>query len=230
MMARRGALGLLAGTVAALLSGCGSFFRSGSYRFRMTVEVETPEGVRTGSSVYEVTATKSPALTSEEHEGGGGLRGEAVVVDLPGGPLFVTLKMPVAGESLGAAATLALAPETRRGNVDAYVAAVDRLGGVSDGTKAELPRKQWPLMVRFRDIADPASVEEAYPDAIGVKRILLETTHDEMTRGIEKKMPTWFKEMVANKSRLNGSSSVAISTNDLADNLGAGSFSTEIGK
>jgi hypothetical protein len=51
MMARRGALGLLAGTVAALLSGCGSFFRSGSYRFRMTVEVETPEGVRTGSSV-----------------------------------------------------------------------------------------------------------------------------------------------------------------------------------
>jgi len=185
MMARRGALGLLAGSIAGLLGGCGWLFKSGSYRFRMTVEVETPEGVRTGSSVYEAMASKSPALTSQEHEGSGGLRGEAVVVDLPGGPLFVTLKMPVAGETLDGAATLALAPDTRRGDVDAYVAAVDRLGGTV-GAKAELPRKDWPLMVRFGDLGDPASAQEVNPDAIGVKRIVLETTGDAVTTGIEK--------------------------------------------
>jgi len=190
-MARRGALGILAGTVAAALSSCGWLFKSASYRFRMTVEVETPEGVRTGSSVYEAMASKSPALTSQEHEGSGGLRGEAVVVDLPGGPLFVTLKMPVAGETLDGAATLALAPDTKRGDVDAYVAAVDRLSRTV-GARAELPRKDWPLMVRFRNIHEPKSVAEVDPQTEGIRRISIETTRDEVKTGIEKILP-WIK-------------------------------------
>lgn len=118
MMARREMMGLLAGSFAGVLGGCG-ILGGNSYRFRMTVEVETPRGIKTGSSVMKVTAYKSFRLTSEEKAGGGGLTGEAVVVDLLGGPLFVTLKMPVAGDNLGAAATLALAPETARGQLDA---------------------------------------------------------------------------------------------------------------
>lgn len=37
---------------ALLLSGCGD--ETPTYRYRMTVDVETPEGPRTGSSVIEV--------------------------------------------------------------------------------------------------------------------------------------------------------------------------------
>lgn len=187
MMARRGVMGFLAGSFAAVLGGCGILGGNG-YRFRMTVEVATPDGIKTGSSVMKVTAYKSFRLTSEEKAGGGGLTGEAVVVDLPGGPLFVTLKMPRAGDNLDTVTTLTLAPETPRGQLDAYVAAVNDLGGPFSNAKAELPRANWPLMVRFRDIADPKSVEQVDPEVIGVKRILVETTGDAVTTGIEKQL------------------------------------------
>jgi hypothetical protein len=188
MMARRGALGLVAGSIAALLGGCGLLFRSGSYRFRMTVEVETPEGVRTGSSVYEVSGRRSVALTSEESKGSVSVRGEALVVDLPGGPLFVTLKMPVAGQTLAGPATRALAPDTKRGDFDALMAAVGKLGGMFASARADLPRKDWPLMVRFRDIADPASVVEVDPEVAGVRRIIIETTSEDVTTGISERL------------------------------------------
>ena len=54
--------------------------------------------------------------------------------------------------------------------------------------RAELPRADWPLMVRFGDISDPKTVEQVDPDTIGVKRILLETTRDDVTTGIEKRL------------------------------------------
>ena len=44
MMARRGALGLLGSLASLAVAGCDPFVRSASYRFRMTVETETPQG------------------------------------------------------------------------------------------------------------------------------------------------------------------------------------------
>ena len=49
------------------------------------------------------------------------------------------------------------------------------------------------MMVRFRNINDPKSVERVKPEAIGVKRILLETTSDDVTTGIEKRLG-WLSE------------------------------------
>ena len=186
MMARRGVMGVLAGAAAAVLGGCGSRRR---FNYRMTVEVETPQGLKTGSGVYEISARKLIALTSEEAEGSAGARGEATVVDLAGGPLFVLLKNDDAGQPLHARVTAALAPEARIRNVEDYVATVGKLGGWFGGAKAELPRADWPLMVRFRDIDDPKSVEKVDPEAIGVKRIVVETTSDDVTTGIEKRIP-----------------------------------------
>lgn len=187
-MSRRGVLGLLAGGVTALLSGCG-LVNNNSYRFKMTVEVETPQGVKTGSGVMKVTAYKIATLTSEEKPGGGGLTGEAVIVDLTSGPLFILLKMPRSGKNLGAAVTLALAPDTADSDIDGYVAAVRKLGGWSGNAKAELPRADWPMMVRFRDIGDPKSVEKVDPEVIGVTRIVVETTSDSVSTGIEERVP-----------------------------------------
>ena len=61
-----------------------------------------------------------------------------------------------------------------------------------------------------------------------MKRILLETTSDDVTVGIEKRFPAWFINLVKKKAKLNGKSSSAIFTNELVDNLGPGSFSTEV--
>ena len=187
----------------------------------MTVDVQTPDGLKSGSSVYEVTSYKAVRLTSEEKPGGGGLRGEAVVVDLPGGPLFVLLKADKAGNSLGANATLALLPQTRRGDIDGYVGAVKKLGAWFADYRAELPRDTWPTMVRFRDIGDPVSVEKVDPEAIGIERIIVETTDDPVTIGIENRL-RWLPRLHGNY--LNGASTARNALFELA----AGDFSTEI--
>ena len=45
------------------------------------------------------------------------------------------------------------------------------------------------MMVRFKDIHDPKSVEAVDPQAVGVKRVWVETTSDAVSTGIEKRIP-----------------------------------------
>ncbi len=191
----------------------------------MTVEADTPQGHLTGSSVYEVSAKKMLRLTSEERAGSGGTRGQALILDLPNGPVFVTLKMPVAGDHLGIRATRALLPQTRSGDIHANLAAVSELGGWFATYKAELPREDWPLMVRFEDINDPSTVERVEPGSIGVKRLLLETTSDDLSVGIQETLP-WL-------TRINGSLTRRLSAPDptnppFSAQIRVGDFSTEI--
>ena len=187
-MTRREVIGILSvGTASLAIGGCGLLNSRASYRFRMTVEMDTPQGLRAGSSVYEVVAEKNNTrLLAEERAGGVITRGEAVVVDVPGGAIYVLLTLPKTTNGLGAVATYALSPETERGGIDNFLPAVKKLGGWFGDAKAELPREDWPLMVWFGDINDPKTVQRVEPDAIGVKRILLESTGDEVTTGIER--------------------------------------------
>jgi hypothetical protein len=186
-MSRRAIMGIFAGSAAFALSGCGSY-GDNSYRARVTVEIETSAGLKRGSSVMEVHASKQLQIIAGQTSGASGLRGEAVVVDTPNGPIFMLLKSAHSANSFAGEMTVALATEAE-GGIDNYVAAVRRLGGWFSGTAtAELPREDWPMMVRFKDINDPKSVEAVDPAAIGVKRIMLETTSDDVTTGIEKRL------------------------------------------
>lgn len=155
----------------------------------MTVEAETSQGMKAGSSVYEVYADKRLALTSEEAEISDGLRGQALVVDLPQGPVFALLKQDGnSGLYLHRAVTVALSGRMFKG-LDDLIAMTGKLGGAFAGTaRAELPRENWPMMVRFRDINDPASVEKVEPEAIGIRRIIVETTGDAVSTGIAKRL------------------------------------------
>ena len=197
MMARRGVMGLLVGGVASALSGCGILGGAKSYRFRMTVEVETPQGLKTGSSVMEVRLTRGVAI-GDSSGVGSSVRGEAVVVDLPDGPLFVLLEVPDAGPPLQAIVPDALLGR-RSSGPNEVMADTAKLGSTwLSEYKADLPRHRdngfeqsdngWPMMVRFGNINDPKSVRKVDPEAIGVKRILLETTSDDLTTGIEKRL------------------------------------------
>ena len=227
MKARRRIVGVFGSAVALMLLGCG-LASSGSYRVRTTVEVETPQGIRSGSSVMEVYAHRTFALTSEEKSGSAGLKGEAVVVDLPGGPLFITLKVPDGGDGLGQAMTFALAPGGRTGHVDDYIAKVRKLGGWFAGTvRAELPREDWPMMVRFRDLNDPRSVEMVDPVAIGVKRIVVETTGDAVTAGIKERLG-WLSTHIG--SLVKRPTNVLIGDMPEAQRLTVREFITEFGR
>ena len=184
---RRGALALLAGGAAAALGGWYFFpYRSHTYRFRMTVEVQTPQGATQGSSVYEVRARKLAALTSEAAERSLGTLGEATIIDLPSGPVFVLMKTPdeAPDVAFGKMSMAALDPEFKND----WVESAGRIGRSWSTLRGDVRREDWPLIVRFRDITDPRSVEAVDPEVIGVKRIAVETTDDDVTTGIEKRL------------------------------------------
>ena len=201
-MKRRYFLGTLLGTISiAALGGCSLFDRHYTYRYRMTVEVVTPDGLKTGSSVQEQTVTKYavPQL------GSGNVRyidtrGEAVAVDLPGGrTLFALLADSNLIQSV-------LDPAW----TNDWVASAQRI------TSGETPRTSlsmsahsakpfgmktgYPLLVAFRDIGDPKTVEKITPDdfaknfgpGVTLKRITVQITDDPVTSGIERRLDDKF--------------------------------------
>ena len=189
MMARRGAMGLLV-MAAGVLAGCGLFNSSASFRYRMKVEGSHP-----GEAVYEILAEKvnGPRLP-DERPGGSIIKGEALVIETPSGPVFVLLQSPGSGGDLKGAVARTLAPDIPWNGQPNFWKAVTRLAGAGDGEiKGELPREDWPMMVRFGDIDDPKSVVKVSPDEIGVKRIVLETTSDPIATGIEKRL-MWLRD------------------------------------
>lgn len=181
-MRRRHVIGIIVcGTVVTLLGGCQVGFKR-LFRFRMTVEVVTPQGTRTGSSVYEITAAPYYDPTLDKAPYDTDLIGQAVTIDLLDGPVFA---LTTGTRSIQQVTVNAL-NDSKDPAMNDYVATIGRLG--SEHVKADLPRHDWPLVVRFRDLNDPKSVEAVNPDTIGVKRMWLETTHDPVTTGIEKRL------------------------------------------
>jgi hypothetical protein len=183
MMARR-AFGrvivvILAGVASVLaLVGCAQL--SSSFRYRMRVE-----GAVSGVAVYEIKASRYYGMRlPEQQPDPATLKGEALVMETPDGPIFVLLSLSRSGQGPLSFAVL----RAFYSSEDADGKAIAKRLGKQTGIKAELPREDWPMMVRFRDINDPKSVERVSPADVGVTRIMLETTNDPMTTGIEKRL------------------------------------------
>ncbi len=196
MMARRGVLGLLAGGAAALLSGCG-LFGGNSYRFRMTVEVDTPQGLRTGSSVYQVSAYNTGSILPDAAKRDWQIKGEAVAVDLPGGrTLFALLRTGAHFTDMMGLSMNSLHPDFEGTGYDVVGVAGDLASGDYPGP-AEVAPADYPLLVTFRDMQDPTSVTRVDPanlaasfgPGVRLKRIVVEVTDDDVTSGIEKRLP-----------------------------------------
>ena len=190
---------------ALALSGCS---RSETFRYRLTVEVETPKGLRSGSSVLEVdvSETGENSITFPEARGiSTDVRGEAVAVDLPHGKvLFALLRSQESADAAAGWPIDALKPLRPRGDYD-YVRMVRAMKDM--GELAVLPRmlplagqrqerSGYPMLVTFRDIDDPTSVELVDPDdlaatfgeGVSLKRITVQITDDPVTTGIEKRL------------------------------------------
>ena len=232
-MARRGVMGVLGGAVVAVLGGCRIFGGGSGYRFRMTVEVETPQGLKTDSSVYQVTAGYRPDLQPGGKAREWAARGEAVVVDLPGGKtLFALLKTTnLMRTDLVQISMVALDPAFQN---DIPESAKRIANGDGIRSPAEIVTSDYPLLVTFGDIGDPKSVVEVkasnlaprFGPGVRLKRITVEVTDDAMTTGLEKKLG-WLPEFYGRF--LSGERFESVSPR-LADHLGAGNFSTELSK
>jgi hypothetical protein len=235
MIARRTVLGLV--TVGALaLAGCDSDVLGRQYppyRYRLTAVVETPAGLRSGSSVIQVRWTEAGTAFGILGSAGFSVKGEAVAVELAKDEVLFVLLRSSGSSDWAAWALRDVVPNLKdpRGT-DRKPHPVPR--------RIEIQREQvdnYPMFVRFRDPADPKSVEQVDPDDLAktfgpgyrLKSLTVQVTDEPVTSGIEKRLG-WLGNLQARNARLNGSSSAAISTNDLSDNLGAGNFSTEVGK
>jgi hypothetical protein len=165
--------------------------------FRLTVDVTTPEGPRTGSGVIEGLYAMAPGWGTQygDPKFESGLRGEALAVDLgPRGTLFALLRTPDNNPlhiALLQVLDYDLIQSTR---TRATILAIAKLEG-----HAELDVKHLPLLVRFGDMADPRTVAAVDPanlaasfgDGVALSRVSVEITTDPVTRGIEKKLPSF---------------------------------------
>lgn len=219
-----------------------------TYRCRLTVEVNTPNGLRTGNSVIEVRTWEGIGFPGPEAGGiRNRVRGEAVVVELPGQKrLFVLLDK--AATLLPRAYDRYLPDELgeleklRKARSLDITAAVPRYRAPTklELQGAELMRREvskerldnFPLFVDFQRSDDPLSVrqvdpdhlEEVYGKGFSLKRIFLQTTRDDVSRRIRRYIP-WIGKY--SNRNFSGNRRFQYPT-PLVDLLNEGYFTTEL--
>ncbi|MGO6982522.1 hypothetical protein [Rhizobium leguminosarum] len=118
---------------------------------KLTVEVQTPDGIKTGSSVVESTLTERKGGLPEAEGVFNDYKGEAVVVELaPGRYLFALLKETPRAERI-------FFPN------EAPAQAAPKLKDMV-GQSVVLPAKHYPMLVTFKSVADPTSIRLVNPE------------------------------------------------------------------
>jgi hypothetical protein len=204
----------------------------------MVVEIDTPQGLRTGSAVREIRYSKPSGPPSiGESRPQWRIKGQAVAVDLPGGrTLFALL--------------------TNARNDPEYAARLpyDHMGWLSDEGMSRGPVELWPkipfkphhnreilgpaylpMLITFRDIDDPKSVEAVEPEAlesafgpgVRLRRITAQRTNEAVTTGIEKRLP-WLEQNGLQRSTLIPNPPRLLKDATPIQLISAGDFSTEL--
>lgn len=145
---------------ALLLASCGGKVESRNYI--LTIEVETPEGVSSGSSLIEIRNAKRPWYSISENSFSTAVIGKAVRVDLPDGRrLYGLLRnrsgMPIAdiiGRTLPPVAEVGEGVDSSRFKEWEMSADNPRLPGGRSGQ---------PMFVTFDDPQDPETLTEVDP-------------------------------------------------------------------
>ena len=223
------------------LAGCGKVDRTPDYRFRLTVEVETPAGLKTGSTVIEVETDVAgeyaiPTPGRVEHR----MRGQAAAVDLGDGQVLFALLQ--SEESFDWAATIMFQLSPSFSGENAFLASYDAM--LKRRSAIRVPRhwgsgllrghSAYPMLMTFEDIQDPASAVKVDPDdlaarfgeGVRLKQITVQMTDDPVSTGIERWLP-WLDDF--RRKTFDGSSAAArdLTKDELKYTLSAASFSTE---
>ncbi|WP_152540025.1 hypothetical protein [Afipia sp. P52-10] len=190
--------------VALLLFGAWVYLVRPDHKYRLTINVETPFGVKSGSGVVSVHLSKDPPLLP--HIGSIGAKGDAIFVNLgEGRNLFMIMAAGKKGENVDAIAYLAEKVLAATGHKvsfqDVYKFAGRTLPVGSDHI---------PTLVSFVDLKDVATARVVRPDDLqsvfGAGYRLSEVTltvvsvglwpfdwggvlGEPVTRGIENKIP-----------------------------------------
>lgn len=207
-------LGILALVAVAIYATWAIAFPTHTHRYRLTIEIDTPEGVRSGSSVIEVVRKDVRWVLIAQGRYEFRVRGEAVFVDLGGNRNVVAL--------------LAHGPNAE--NVDQMISLPieaygydkwdDRAwaGQAKMQGSVELKPLLIPTLVTFTDLDDPKTARVIYPTqpqevrsdsaaprsksrvavdrfaetfgpGVRFKRSWIEMTNDPVTIGVEQRLP-----------------------------------------
>lgn len=201
------------------------------YRYRLTVEVETPQGRKTGSSVIEVQQRlvrpgSNPAGQAVRFS----LRGEAVAVDLGEDRTLFALLRSDSDVEWASRVMLQLLPRLANAS---WEERFDDMMALEGKGAIEVPRSwpkkgfldersAYPMLVTFGDLADPTSVAEVDPDdlaatfgeGVSLKRITVQMTDDPVTTGIEQRLG-WLGQI----------KSMGVKRSDFPDDVPVGAFS-----
>jgi hypothetical protein len=186
---------------AAGLVACGSNY---SWNQKLTVTVETPEGIKTGSAVTRVSANVGKQwATGDQRILSLSYGGEATIVDLGRGKYIFALLSSSGFSSTEWLADYAFGPPETNNSDDQitrlnkhYTQYMPPLG-----PKA-VPQKNYPTLVTFTDLNDPKSVRLVDPadiaDTFGqgyrLKSIALEITNEDLTKGRIEPLLGWLTQ------------------------------------
>ena len=205
--------------LAMMLSGCRLLGETASYRYKLTICLDTPDGAKTASTVIEVKAFRAPEYWKAISMAVGNRtnmsdEGQALYLDLGSGrrPLVVLLNRAIwelapKHDQYWSPMRLinpAAYEEMREHSIEAI-----QLLRMTKGVFSVRPN-DLPDLVTFADALDPKTA--MYVDPIDVAATLgpgvrwrdatIEITEEPVTRGLEQKLP-WLKTMT-NSSHLDG--------------------------
>lgn len=166
-------------TALILLAIAGAYslsYPTTTYRFRITLNVDTPQGPQSGSSVMEVRHRRYPAWTTlGTSTGESSLKGEAVFVDLGAGAdgkprnLIALLAHGERGEGVDFYLLPGRVFEPlwkQKSATPNFRDPPTELSLLPVGTKAELVGSQIPTLVTFIDLNDPKSAQVVPPNGL----------------------------------------------------------------
>jgi hypothetical protein len=183
-----------------------------SYRYRLTVEVDTPDGVKRGSSVIGVDLRRSsPDSLPMGRVLQWRIQGEAVVVDLgTRGTMFALLESSNSKGWVFWNMFSLLPPRSGKSNSskDGQAQQIERMLAITG--RHQLPRwdvaggqraDNYPLLVRFADPDDPKSVQRIDPEnmaasygpGVRLRSITVERTTDPPGPNIILQRLKWLK-------------------------------------
>ena len=211
------------------LTACG--YSTDTIRYKMTVEVETPSGIRSGSAVRQIALVASPnfACSLGESRPFWRLKGEAVTVELPDGRLLFAISL---GEHVD--------PNQPTGQISRLFNRYGRgapkpisIWSNSRRLKASDYDNFMPMLVTFGDVNDPSTARLVEPDELDAEfgpgfklhRITINQTNERVSEGIEEYLP-WMRE--AEPRNLDGSRFTNMQTDNLYEQIGYSHFSTEL--
>ncbi len=188
--------------VGAVAYAMSDVYVSGEWRYKITIAIETPEGIKKGSAVREVSnSASSIKLGFPESHNSADVRGEAVVIDL--------------GEK-----GLVFGIISKRSQRELYEAFPSKAGattveGIKHFNSLPIGKKSFIVnntltLVRFSDITDPKTIEivynnrlqdgkkavdkldEIFGHGVLLSSVEIELTNEDITKGAINNLLPWY--------------------------------------